>query len=143
MIRVFFDSSVLFSAMYSSKGYSHDLLIMALRNTLQMVISQLVIDEVKRNLYEISPELSFKFLVIIQSIPAVVVRPSKEEVLNAAKVVAFKDAPIIAAGKIARVDLLVSLDKKHILNKPNLVDYAGVDIVTPAEAIKVIKKDFC
>ena len=39
MIRAFFDSNVLFSAMYSSKGYSHDLLIMAVRKEFQMVIS--------------------------------------------------------------------------------------------------------
>ena len=58
---------------------------------------------------------------------------------SAASHVALKDAPIVAAAKRAKVDLLVTLDKKHLLGKPELAEYAGVDIVTPQEAVGYLR----
>jgi predicted nucleic acid-binding protein len=51
----------------------------------------------------------------------------------------LKDAPILAAAKQAQVDLLVTLDKKHLLGKPELVAYLGKKIVTPKEAVNYLK----
>ncbi|MDD2695891.1 MAG: hypothetical protein PHD58_08195, partial [Anaerolineales bacterium] len=61
------------------------------------------------------------------------------EVLSAAKQVALKDAPIVAAAKKGEVDLLVTLDKKHLLEKPALAKFVGAEIVTPKEAIGLMK----
>jgi hypothetical protein len=36
------------------------------------------------------------------------------------------------------VDLLVTLDKKHLLEKPDLIQYAGIGIVTPKQAVEFI-----
>ena len=57
------------------------------------------------------------------------------------KKTALKDAPIIAAAKKAKVTVLVSLDKKHILGRPELETYIQARIVTPAEAHRKIKAD--
>jgi hypothetical protein len=54
----------------------------------------------------------------------------------AAERVALKDAPIEAAACKAKVDLLVTLDKKHLLGKPALAKYVGAEIVAPKEAVK-------
>lgn len=43
MMRIFLDSSVQFSAIYSSRGHSRDLLLMAAREEITLVISQLVL----------------------------------------------------------------------------------------------------
>ena len=102
------------------------------------MISQIVIDEVSRNLAEISPQLVAHFDHLIEAIPIEFIRPSKAEIIAAEDYVVQKDAPIIAAAKKARVDMLVSLDKKHLLDKPELVVYTGVKIVTPAEAYQMI-----
>jgi predicted nucleic acid-binding protein len=56
MIRVFIDSSVLFSAAYSSKGHARDLIMMAVRNEIHPVISSLVIVETRRNLENFAPD---------------------------------------------------------------------------------------
>jgi predicted nucleic acid-binding protein len=50
----------------------------------------------------------------------------------------LKDAPIVAAAKKAQADMLVTLDKKHLLGKPELAMYAGMKIVTPKEAIEFL-----
>jgi predicted nucleic acid-binding protein len=61
-------------------------------------------------------------------------------VIAVAKHVVLKDAPIIAAAKKARADFLVTLDKKHLLGKPELVAFANIPIVTPQEAVEKLRK---
>ena len=89
------DSSVLFSALYSSRGFSRDLLLAAARGEMILVMSQDV---------------------------------------------AAKDAPIVAAAWKAKVDMLVTLDKKHLLGKPGLAKYVRADIITPGEAMTRLAK---
>lgn len=113
---------------------------MAAREEVVLVVSQLVIEETRRNLVEVSGDTLPFFESLLKAIPIEYTRPTKRQVLQAAKLVALKDAPILAAAKRAKVDLLVTLDKRHLLDKPELVEYAGLPIVTPKEAFGVIKK---
>lgn len=139
MTRVFIDSSVFFSAAYSSRGHARDLIMMALRGEVDLVLSKLVIEETRRNLASNMPD-SLSFMeFILESVPYEIVQPLKEQVLEAGKYTALKDAPIAAAAKGANVEMLVTLDRKHLLGKPNLVRYVGSDIITPKEAVKRIK----
>jgi predicted nucleic acid-binding protein len=108
---------------------------MAAREEVILVVSPLVLEETRRNLEESAPETVGLFDLLVQTIPFEIVQPTKEEVLEAARVVVLKDAPILAAAKTSRVDLLVTLDRKHLLDKPMLVQYLGVKIVTPKNAV--------
>jgi predicted nucleic acid-binding protein len=135
MKRLFIDSSVLFSAAYSSRGHARDLIIMAAREEVILVVSPLVLEETRRNLEESATETVALFDLLVQTIPFEIIQPTREEVLEAARVVVLKDAPILAAAKTSRVDLLVTLDRKHLLDKPMLVQYLGVKIVTPKNAV--------
>ena len=140
MTRVYVDSSVLFSAAYSSKGHSREVLLMAAREEITVVISQLVVDETRRNLADHAPHLIEYLELIIAAIPFEYIRPTKSEVLGAAEYVVLKDAPIVAAAKKAKVDLLITLDKKHLLDKQEIVEASGVAIVTPKEAVEYLRK---
>jgi predicted nucleic acid-binding protein len=140
MIRIFLDSSVFFSAAYSSKGHSRDLLLMAAREEITLVISRLVLEETKRNLAKSAPQQVVYLDLIVNAISIEYVRPTKREVVAATKYVELKDAPIVAAAKKAKVDLLVTLDKKHLLDKPELVKYLGVPVVTPKEAVAHVRE---
>jgi predicted nucleic acid-binding protein len=141
MIRLFLDSSVLFSAAYSSKGHSRDLLTLAIREEIVIVVSDLVIEETRRNLTEEAPE-SVTFLeLVLNSLPLEFVKPSRNEITEAAKYVALKDAAIIAAAKKAKVDFLVTLDKKHLLGKTELDRYSRLKIVTPQDAVRQISAE--
>lgn len=135
MKRIFIDSSVFFSAAYSEKGASRELLLIGARGGITMVVSTLVLEETRRNLSEVSSELAVLFDLIVTAIPFEIVQPTKDEVFLAAKIVELKDAPILAAARKAGVDLLVTLDKKHLLGKPHLAEFAGMPIVAPGEAI--------
>ena len=135
MTRIFIDSSVFFSAAYSSRGHSRDLILMVLRGDVDLVLSRLVLEETRRNLAESAPK-SLSFLeFVLESVPYEIVRPSKRQILEAAEYTAFKDAPIAAAAKMAKVELLVTLDRKHLLGRPDLARYVGADIVTPKEVV--------
>lgn len=139
MTRIFLDSSVLFSAIYSPRGHSRDLIHMGIRGEITLVVSELVLEETRRNLAQSSPDLLLFLDFAIENIPFEIVRPTKREVLAAAKHVALKDAPILAGAKRAGVDFLASLDKKHILGKPELEDFSGSKIRTPKEVFEQIK----
>ncbi len=120
MTRIFLDSSVLFSAAYSIHGHAHDLILMAIRGELTIVTSQLLLNETKSNLFESAHEKSSALDQIIANVHFEYVRPMKRDVLAATKRVALKDAPIVAATREAKVDFLVTLDQKHLLNHPDL-----------------------
>jgi predicted nucleic acid-binding protein len=99
MKRFFIDSSVLFSAAYSSRGYSRDLVLMAAGGELILVASMLVLEEVRRNLAVTALEVVPIFEYLLEIVPFEMVQPTRDEVLEAAQRVALKDAPIVAAAK--------------------------------------------
>jgi predicted nucleic acid-binding protein len=139
MKRIFLDSSVLFSAAYSSQGHSRDLILMVARGEVALVLSQFVLTETRRNLGEAAPEALAWVDLLLVALPFETVHPTKGDVLEAAEHVALKDAPIVAAAKKAGVDYLVTMDQKHLLGRPEFVDFAGVEIVTPNEAVAILR----
>ena len=138
MLRIFIDSSVLFSAAYSSKGHARDLIMMAARDEIRLVISSLVMEETRRNLADFAPEVLPALEQIFDSIDFEIINPTKADVIEAVKIVALKDAAILAAVKVAQVELFVTLDKKHLLDHPELEAYASTLILKPADAYQRI-----
>jgi predicted nucleic acid-binding protein len=55
MMRVFIDASVLFAAAYSATGASREIFRSTIRGEISLVISPLVLEEVKRNLEDKVP----------------------------------------------------------------------------------------
>jgi len=137
--RLFIDSSVLFAASYSTRGHSHDLVLMGTRREIKFVLSGYVLEEARRNLASLKQPKDVKLEQIVANVAIEIVEVSRDEVQQAERLVVPKDAPIIAAAKAARVDMLVSLDKKHILGRPELADYIGAAILSPKEAIEHIR----
>ena len=114
-------------------------MLAAARGNIVLVISPLVFEETKRNLANINVEKLQALEHINQFIPFEWVSPSRENVMEATRVVVLKDAPIVAAAKIARVDGLITLDRKHILNHPEIAEYAKTRLLTPKEAWELIQ----
>ena len=137
--RIFIDSSVLFSAANSAKGHSRDLMLMGANGEITIVLSDYVLEETRRNLSQLKRPPLNEFDEILANARIEVVEVNKQVVLDAAKRIVLTDAPILAAAKIATVDMLVSLDKKHILNHPELEAYIKANIVTPIEAYQKLK----
>lgn len=137
--RIFIDSSVLFSAANSATGHSRDLMLLGASGEVDLILSDFVLEETIRNLSQLKrqPLAELEELLVNANIETVEI--SRQEVLDARKLIVVKDAPIIAAAKFAKVDMLVSLDKKHILNRPELESYINASILTPAEAFQKLK----
>ena len=139
MLRAFFDSSVLFSAAYSKTGHAHDLVRISAQGDLIIVVSNFVVGEARHNLSDLKVQRLTDLDQILSRASIEVVHVAKEEIADAAHFIVLKDAPILAAAKAAKVDMLVSLDKKHILGRPELADYIGAAILSPKEAIEHIR----
>jgi predicted nucleic acid-binding protein len=77
---------------------------------------------------------------IIREARIEIVSVTREQVLDAMKWIVPKDAPILAAAKFAKVDMLISLDKKHILGHPELESYIDAPILTSAETFARLKE---
>jgi predicted nucleic acid-binding protein len=132
--RLFIDSSVLFAAACSAKGHSRDLMILGQAGKITVVISNVVILEVHRNLIELYPEqLPVLEKILIAAVPEIF-DATPAQVRDLVKYIVAKDAPILAAAKAAKVDMLVSLDRKHILGRPELGKYIGAEILSPKDA---------
>lgn len=75
----------------------------------------------------------------IDAVPFELVRPTKRQVLQAAAYVALKDTPVVAAAQRARVDYLVSLDRRHLVSKPEIAERSGLRIVLPEELLVILR----
>jgi len=121
MTRIFLDSA--FSIrLPSSKGHSRDLILMAIREEDTLVVSQVVLTETRRNLAQSTPEHVVLLDLIEAHVPFEIIDVTKHEVLSAAEQVVLKDAPIVAAARKGKFDLLVTLDQKHLLGKPEITE---------------------
>jgi len=140
MIRLFVDTSVLFAAALSPTGAARELLCMALRGHAQIVISQDVLDEAERNLTRKAPETLRAYRQLILLLGVEIVNPTANDVRAAEGYVVSKDAPIVAAARAAKVDFLVTFDRKHLLDPPEIAARAGLRVVLPQIALDAIRK---
>lgn len=138
---MFFDTSILLASLRSPRGGSSELLRYAVIGVLDAFLSDDVIDEVARHVHEVGPELRSRFLTYLAAIPYTVVTVTLEEVQAAAVFTAAKDSPIVAAAHKAGVSHLVTLDKRHLLNKKREIEpYVGFSIVRPEVLLDQIRK---
>jgi predicted nucleic acid-binding protein len=140
MMRFFIDASVLFSAAYSAKGHSRSLFILATAQAppVRLVVSDDVLAETRRNLAYHVPEKLDTLDRLVSAVHFEIINPARRAVLGAARRVAFKDAPIVAAARKARVRALVTFDEKHLLNNLELPAYIRAPVIRPQAAIEMV-----
>jgi putative PIN family toxin of toxin-antitoxin system len=142
MSKVFLDTSVLFSAIYSQQGAARELLRLAIREKVALYISPLVLEETERNIGKKAPEKLDTYRALMQVVPFTVAPdPSKEAVLAASAYTALKDAPIIAAARTVDPDYFVTYDRKDLLDKPEVAAQSGLTIVTPDVVVSILRGD--
>ena len=138
MIRVFLDANVYFAGCVSPQGGSALVLQLARRGRIQVVASRLVLREADRNLRRKTHRRNVKafrqFLTATDlSISAT---PDDSVLAKYEAVIHPKDVPILAAAIEAKVDYVVTLDRKHFLTKPVLARAEGIKILTPGDFLK-------
>lgn len=139
MIRAFIDTNVFFAACYSIEGASFEIFQQSLLGNVQLVISNFVFEETKRNLAIKSPENLADYDKFVNNVSFEIVNPTKRAVLQAAEYTALKDAPIVAAAKKAKVDYLVSLDRRHLVGVSEVSARSGLQIILPGELLEKLR----
>lgn len=132
-LTVFVDSSVLFSAVCSVTGGSAK--IFTLTN-LHLVVSKVVLTEVERNVREKLESYHLeRFFLMVEKLEILNQLPNEKLITRARKIIVEKDAVILAEAKQAKVNVLVTLDQKHILTKNSRKFISPTKIYTPRELI--------
>ncbi len=139
MRKVFADSSVLIAGAASRTGASRAVLTMAEIGLFQLVVSEQVLEECQRNLSKKLPAALPIFTQLLAAInPEIQPNPPLAESIGWTGVIEAKDAPILAAAVLAKVDRLLSLNTKDFT--PEVAAQSGLNIQTPAEFVRKIRE---
>lgn len=129
MKTVFLDSSVLFTAVNSPVGGSAKLF--TLKN-LKLVTSPVVLAEVERNVRDKLTDIHReRFFQLVRQMTILKQHPSRPRYALAKKVIADKDAMILAEAKHSRAPYIATLDRKHFFTGEVSRFVKPQQIVTP------------
>ena len=132
--RVFLDTNVLVSALYSADGPPGAILRLHVDERITIVVSQLVVDELIRAIRRKFPDaLPLLREFLLNTPPEVVPDPSADEIQRFAPGVNRSDAPLLTAAVIAGADYLVSGDVAFMREARRLE--TSVALVTPRELL--------
>jgi predicted nucleic acid-binding protein len=135
--RVFLDSSVLYAAAFSATGPARRLILKGLAGSVTLAISDLVLEETKRNLTKNAPAALPSFHLLEDLFSPFVTNPTKIDVLKAAQLVHSKDAPIVAAAAKSKAEYLATHDVRHLINHAAVIAKAyGITVLSPADLLR-------
>lgn len=137
-IRIFADSNILIAGADSRSGASHAVLVMAEIGLFTLVVSRQVLDEAERNLRKKLPHALPNFAKQMAQLNLEIVDdPPAEECLKWESIIEAKDAPILAAAVVAKVDRILSLNTKDFT--PEVADQCGICIQPPSQFVHDIR----
>ena len=134
--RVFLDSNVIFSGLYSAEGAPATIVKYFIEGRMTVVISQQVLDEVVRTIKAKLPEALPSLRKLLVNSPLEIWKdPTPEEVARWAEVINPDDAGILAAATDAEPDYLITGDS-HFFKSPVIGRKSGLQIVTPGQFLE-------
>ncbi|MFZ2098672.1 MAG: PIN domain-containing protein [Anaerolineales bacterium] len=141
-INLFLDSSALFAGIASETGAARALLLLAETEIIQITISEQVVAETERAIGRKVPKALNDLRMAIKASKARIVRdPSIEEVVNHLELITHAaDVPIVLAAMKAKVNFLVTLNRRHFMNDPRVAERSGLKIFTPGEALAQVRR---
>jgi predicted nucleic acid-binding protein len=136
---VFFNASVILAGIRSPAGGSGTLLKMVRSGTIRGIISEIIVDECKRHVTEVTKTTETIEGILYHHHFMLITAPSLKEVQRyVPRVLDDGDAHVLASASACHAKYLVSLDKKHILAiKNNVSEYM---IVSPGELLKTLRE---
>ena len=138
MLRVFTDTTVFFAAVYSNTGSARELIQLGTEGKVQIILSQRVLTEMERNLEKKAPDQHSTYQLLLAALAPEITEEPAKLVEQVETYVVPKDAPIVAAAIHAEVDFLVTYDRKHLLNHPEVSEKSGLNITTPDIVVQAI-----
>ncbi|MGC9523523.1 MAG: PIN domain-containing protein [Anaerolineae bacterium] len=118
--RVFLDTSVLFSAVYSATGGARQILKLGEARAVSLWVGPWTLQEAEAVIERKVPRSKAYFALLLdQAGVQVGTEASEQDVAKALAVVAYRpDARVLAEALAAGVDYLVTFDREHLLTNP-------------------------
>jgi predicted nucleic acid-binding protein len=135
--RLFLDSSAFVAGVASEAGAARSLLILAETGQIEIVVSEQVVAETERVLARKLPAALPAYRPLLLATRLTIVRdPAPEEVAAHWGLIAHEaDLPVLVATMEARVDYLVTFNRRHFLDDPDVAAGSGLRIGSPADAL--------
>lgn len=140
MFKVFVDSSVLVAASGSKTGASALVLGYCRDGKIRGLVTTYSVNEAQKNVFQKMGIVSQKRLkqYLLKANLEYLPPPPDNLVKKHLSATVNKDAPILAAATHAQVDILISLDQKHILT-PKVKDFMDpIKIISPGELVRLL-----
>jgi uncharacterized protein len=139
--RVFLDSNVVFSGLYSPEGAPGAILEHFVKGSIRVVVSQQVLEEVVRTIRAKLPGALPALRELLMSVPPeVVADPGPQDIKYWMKKLPLGDAAILAAAIGAQPDYFVTGDK-HFTEDQSIARETGLQIVSPADLLRLLEQD--
>jgi predicted nucleic acid-binding protein len=140
--KLFLDSSALMAGVISSAGAARVLLVMSETGKVTLLVNEHVIAETERSLAKKASHALPEFRrTLINADLKILPNPSAKEVQENLYLIADKDdVPILLSAMKAKVDLLVTHNRKHFLDDPKVVELSGLRIGTPGDALVWVRE---
>jgi hypothetical protein len=119
------------------------LLILAEARRVALTISQQVVTETERALARKAPRALPDYRELLRrSVLRIVRDPTVSQVATQAGIISHQaDVPIVVAAMDARVDFLVTLNRRHFLDDPGVAERSGLRIGTPGDALAWVRRE--
>lgn len=143
-VNIFLDSSALIAGVLSATGAAHALLMFGEDESILLTVSEWVVIESEEALSRKSPK-NIKALrnSLVASKFQVVPDPSNKEIqANLYLMDDPDDVPILLAAINAKVDYLVTHDRKHSLDDSKVAERSGLKIGTPGDVLAWIRENW-
>jgi hypothetical protein len=126
----------------SARGGARALVQLAEAGLVVFVVTMQVVAETERALAKEAPAaLPFYRELLRTAGPRIVPDPSPAEVAAHAGIIAHPpDVPIVVAAMREKVDYLVTLNRRHFIDDPEVVRRSGLRIGTPGDALAWVRQ---
>ena len=139
---LFFDSSALFAGVVSASGASRALLLLAEAGQVSIIVSEQVVAETERAIARKIPRALPNYRAALRATGLRIVRdPSPGEIEAHQNIISHQaDVPIVVAAMQSRADYLVTLDRRHFVDDPNVRARSGLRIGAPGDALAWVRE---
>ena len=138
---LFLDSSALFAGVFSPTGAARALLVLGEVGRISITISEQVIAETERALARKAPKALPNYREALRHTGMHIERdPSTKDVEPHLGIISHEaDLPIVVAAIKAKVDYLVTLNRRHFMDDPLVSSRSGLQIGTPGDVLNWLK----
>jgi predicted nucleic acid-binding protein len=140
--NLFLDSSALFAGVVSPGGAARVLLLLAEGEQLTIMVSEQVVAETERAVARKVPKALPYYREALRSTGLRIVRnPSSGEIEARRDIIVHAaDVPIVVVAMKAEVDYLVTFNRRHFIDDPDVAARSRLRIGTPGDALAWVRE---